>query len=98
MRNKSKVVVVIALIFMLVGALTGCGGADSNKIKIGLLNEMTGGNATLGTSSANGAKLAFKEANANGGLLGKQIEAVVADNKSEPAEAANAMTKINQPR
>ena len=25
---------------------------------------MTGGNATLGTSSANGAKLAFKEANA----------------------------------
>ena len=58
---------------------------------------MTGGNATLGTSAANGAKLAFKEINANGGVLGKQIEAVVADNKSEPAEAANAITKlINQ--
>jgi branched-chain amino acid transport system substrate-binding protein len=94
MENKSKLVAVMMLIVMLIGVLTGCGGADSNKIKIGLLNEMTGGNATLGTSSANGAKLAFKEANANGGVLGKQIEAVVADNKSEPAEAANAMTKL----
>jgi branched-chain amino acid transport system substrate-binding protein len=55
---------------------------------------MTGGNATLGTSSANGAKMAFKEYNDKGGLLGKQIEAVVADNKSEPAEASNAMTKL----
>ena len=74
--------------------LTGCGGADSKTIKIGLLNEMTGGNATFGTSAANGAKLAFKEANAKGGVLGKQIEAVIADNKSEPSESANAMTKL----
>lgn len=93
-HHKSKRLAVILGIFMLVGVLSGCGGTDSNTIKIGLLNEMTGGNATLGTSSANGAKMAFKEANASGGILGKQIEAVVADNKSEPAESANAMTKL----
>ena len=92
-----KLLAVMMMICMLAVGLTGCGGSDSNTIKIGLLNEMTGGNATLGTSAANGAKLAFKEINANGGVLGKQIEAVVADNKSEPAEAANAITKlINQ--
>ncbi len=96
-NNKMKLLAVMMMICMLAVGLTGCGGSDSNTIKIGLLNEMTGGNATLGTSAANGAKLAFKEINANGGVLGKQIEAVVADNKSEPAEAANAITKlINQ--
>jgi len=80
---------------MLAAMLAGCGGgAPANEIKIGLLNELTGGNATFGTSATNGAKLAIKEANAKGGVLGKQIKAVVADNKSEPSESANAMTKL----
>lgn len=86
-----------ALVVMLLAGslLAGCGGgSDAKTVKIGLLNEMTGNNATFGTSAANGAKLAFKEANAKGGVLGKQIEAVVADNKSEPSESANAMTKL----
>lgn len=93
MNIKVKLSAVMTMVCMMAGLLSGCGG-DSNTIKIGLLNEMTGGNATLGTSSANGAKLAFKEFNEKGGVLGKKIEAVVADNKSEPAEAANAMTKL----
>ena len=84
-----------ALVTLLASAvLAGCGDMSANDVKIGILNEMTGGNATMGTSSANGAKMAIKEANAKGGLLGKQIQAVIADNKSEPSEAANAMTKL----
>lgn len=79
---------------LLAASVAGCGSSSSKEIKIGLLNEMTGGNATIGTAAANGAKLAIKEINANGGLLGKQIKAVVADNKSEPSESANAMTKL----
>lgn len=95
MRNKIWTIVLAVCVLAVVFA--GCGQQKADVVKIGLLNEMTGGNATLGTSAANGAKLAFKEINAEGGALGKQIEAVVADNKSEPAEAANAMTKlINQ--
>lgn len=99
MMGKKKVCALLAGLCLVSGLLGGCGGKQGDTVKIGLLNEMTGGNATLGTSSANGAKLAFKEINAKGGVLGKQIEAVVADNKSEPAEAANAMTKLlNQDR
>lgn len=79
---------------ILAASVAGCSSSSNKEIKIGLLNEMTGGNATIGTAAANGAKLAIKEINANGGLLGKQIKAVVADNKSEPSEAANAMTKL----
>lgn len=87
--------IVVSMVTLLVAAvLTGCGGSASKNIKIGVINEMTGGNATMGTSGANGAKMAIKEANAKGGVLGKQLEAVIADNKSEPSEAANAMTKL----
>ena len=93
-RTSVKMVAVLAAVLLMAGILAGCGGASSNEIKIGVLNEMTGGNATMGTSSANGAKMAIKEANAKGGVLGKQIQAVVADNKSEPSESANAMTKL----
>ena len=89
-----KAAAVSLMTVVLAASVAGCGGSSSKEIKIGLLNEMTGGNATIGTAAANGAKLAIKEINANGGLLGKQIKAVVADNKSEPSEAANAMTKL----
>lgn len=96
MKKVSFKLVTLLLVMLLMGSvLAGCGSsADSNSIKIGLLNEMTGNNATFGTSAANGAKMAIKEANAKGGILGKQIQAVVADNKSEPSESANALTKL----
>lgn len=93
-KTSCKFFAVFMFVVMMAGVLAGCGGASSNEIRIGLLDEMTGNNATFGTSAANGAKLAIKEANAKGGVLGKQIQAVVADNKSEPSESANAMTKL----
>ncbi|BBB91398.1 MAG TPA: ABC transporter substrate-binding protein [Methylomusa anaerophila] len=94
-KTGFKAAAVLVVVIMLGSLLAGCGSSqDANIVKIGLLNELTGGNATFGTSAANGAKMAIKEANAKGGVLGKQIQAVVADNKSEPSEAANAMTKL----
>ena len=73
---------------------TGCGNTNSNEIKIGANLEMTGNTATFGQSATNGAKLAIKQVNAKGGVLWKQITLVVADNKSDTAEAANAMQKL----
>lgn len=83
--------------------ITGCGGSDkgssADTIKIGAIGEMTGGNASYGTSMMRGFNLAAKEINAAGGVDGKKIVLVEADTKSEPAEAANAMSKlINQDR
>ncbi|HWR39111.1 MAG TPA: ABC transporter substrate-binding protein [Patescibacteria group bacterium] len=75
---------------------SGKGGSANNSqnIKIGVVYELTGNTASYGKTSMNGAQLAFKEINAKGGVLGKQIELVIADNKGEPSEAANAMTKL----
>ena len=76
------------------GLAAGCGNNASSDLKIGMVYELTGNTATYGTSAANGAKLAFKEINAAGGVLGKQIQIVTADNKGEPSESTNAMTKV----
>lgn len=84
---------VLVLVFI-TGLISGCGDSGSKDIKIGMVYELTGNTASYGTSAANGAKLAFKEINAAGGILNKQIQIVTADNKGEPAESANAMTKV----
>ncbi len=81
-------------ITLLAGLVAGCGGSSSKDIKIGVVYELTGSTASFGTAASNGAKLAFKEINASGGVLGKQIQIAVADNKSEPSESSNAMTKV----
>lgn len=97
-RKKLVTAITTAVLAMSV-LVSGCGGSedDANKIKLGVVSEMTGANATYGNSIVNGIQLAVKEQNAKGGLLNKQIEIIVADDKSEPAEAANAMSKlINQ--
>lgn len=84
----------ISLLSMAILA-AGCGGpGNSKEIKIGGNLEMTGNTASYGQSMANGIKLALKEVNAAGGVLGKQVTFVVADNKSEPSESANAVTKL----
>lgn len=95
-----KALSLAGVFLMLAVIVTGCGSGagskvtQSNEIKIGGNFEMTGGIANFGTQTSNGIKLAFKEANAAGGVLGKQLTFIVADNKSEPAEAANAITKL----
>lgn len=97
MSKKTKQIL-SALLTTAMLAIAGCGGGGDTKqadvIKLGANLEMTGGNATFGQSASNGAKLAIKEVNAKGGVLGKQITLTVADNKSEAAEAANAMQKL----
>lgn len=96
MGNKRKMISLAVGVILAAAMISGCGGgaADSKDIKIGGDFEMTGGVASFGQSAVNGAKLAFKQVNASGGVLGKQINFIVADNKSEPSESANAVTKL----
>jgi branched-chain amino acid transport system substrate-binding protein len=74
-----------------------CGGAGGgNTIKIGMIYNMTGSQASLDAPSANGAKLAANEINAAGGILGKKITLVAYDGKSDAATIANAATQLTQ--
>lgn len=85
----------LLVLLICMALVAGCSdGAGKGDIKIGMVYELTGSTASYGTSAANGAKLAFKEVNAAGGVLGKQLQIITADNKGEPSESANAMTKV----
>lgn len=96
MKRVSKVLTALVLGTVLAGLAAGCGGGEkkADTIKVGANLEMTGGSASYGISSKNAIELAFKEINEKGGINGKRLELVVADNKSEAAEATNAMQKL----
>lgn len=62
--------------------LTACSsGTSTDKIKIGGGFALTGAESSLDLPAANGAKLAVKEINAAGGVLGKQLDLIIHDSK-----------------
>lgn len=102
---KKRFLVVMSLLMVLSLVIAGCGGGQQTQsqgggagtgdtIKIGANFELTGTMAAYGRTSVNAVKMAADEWNANGGLLGKQIEIVEADNKSLPDESTNAATRL----
>ncbi len=74
--------------------LATAGAASADTIKIGINQPLTGAFAASGNYVANGAKIAAEEINANGGILGNQVELVIEDNKSNPTEAAAVAEKL----
>jgi branched-chain amino acid transport system substrate-binding protein len=69
----------------------------SSKIRLGMVAPLTGDVKTFGESAKNGFMLAVEEANSAGGINGKKIEPVIADDKNDPTECTNAGSKlINQ--
>jgi branched-chain amino acid transport system substrate-binding protein len=93
MKTRLALVLVVAASLLAVG----CGGkGGGTTIKIGMIYNMTGAQASLDAPSANGAKLAAKEINAAGGVLGKKIDLVAYDGKSDAATIANSATQLTQ--
>ncbi len=97
---KKKLSAVLSMVLSL-SMLAGCaGGSKTNgassgdTIKVGVNYELTGEVATYGTNLNDGVQMAIEEINANGGVLGKQIEAVTVDNKSSDTEAANVSARL----
>ncbi|CAM4308549.1 ABC transporter substrate-binding protein [Bordetella tumbae] len=76
------------------GTLLAAPALAQETIKIGVSQPLTGPVAAAGTYVANGARLAAEQLNAQGGVLGKKIELIVEDNKSNPREAVNTAEKL----
>lgn len=93
MKRFVSIVMVLLLVFPV---LSGCSsstptGSNGDTIKIGVFEPMTGANAAGGQMTVEGIKLAnemYPE------VLGKKIEIVVVDNKSDKVEAANAAARL----
>lgn len=89
-----KIVLMVLILALLVPSLAACGKSGGNTIKIGGLAPLTGDIAVYGVAASNGEKLAIDEINKAGGLLGKQIEFIVLDEKGDVNEAVNAYNKL----
>ena len=77
------------------------GGAQAeepaNQVKIAVIAPMTGPAATFGASTLQGAQLAIDEWNAKGGVLGKQVVALIGDSQCDSDAAVTAAKQlINQ--
>ncbi|MFQ4138669.1 urea ABC transporter substrate-binding protein [Nodosilinea sp. PGN35] len=71
--------------------------ADGETIKVGILHSLSGTMAISETTVVDAEQLAIKEINAAGGVLGRQIEAVVEDGASDwPTFAEKAEKLIDQ--
>ncbi|MTI80916.1 MAG: ABC transporter substrate-binding protein [Firmicutes bacterium] len=98
---SKKYLALLALVMLAAVALVGCGGGEeqasgdaaqeSDVIKIGVFEPLTGINAAGGEMSLEGIELANK---LYPEVLGKKVELVTADNKSEKQEAANAVERL----
>src|SRR5262245_64318185 len=75
-------------------ALLGGVASAQDTIKVGVTQPLTGAFAASGNYVAQGAKLAEEEINKGGGVLGKKIELIVEDNKSNPTEAVSTAEKL----
>lgn len=87
---------ILLCIMMVISMFTGCSkgtssGANSDVIKIGVFEPLTGANAAGGELEVEGMKLANKLYPT---VLGKKVELVIADNKSDKAEATTAVSRL----
>ncbi len=81
--------------FALVAALiAGCSRPSTDTIKVGEYASLTGKEASFGQSSHKGITMAIEELNAAGGVLGKKLELISADNQTKPGESATAVKKL----
>lgn len=90
-----KLLSVMAVSALAMGLFTGCGGeekaADQNVVKVGVFLPLTGDNAAGGELELRGIKLANQ---LHPEVLGKKVELIVADNKSDKAEAASVAARL----
>ena len=67
---------------------------SAEPIKIGAVLPFSGGVELYGRQAKLGLDLAAKEINAAGGILGRPVEVVYADDKTDPAVAVDATRKL----
>lgn len=80
--------------------LAGCGssneGGQSGGIKIGLIEDSSGDFAAAASPKVRGARLAVDEINADGGILGEQINLIVEDGQSSNSRYQELTRKLIQ--
>lgn len=88
-----RFLVALLISFILLGTLVSC-KKESETIKIGVAGSHTGDLASYGLPTVKAAELVVEMYNANGGILGKQVELVIEDDVCKPEVATNTAAKL----
>lgn len=93
---RKTIVWLITITVSLSFLLSGCAkqAAEADTIQIGLQAPLTGDFAAEGQWAQQSVEVAAELINKKGGVLGKQIEIVVADDASNPKDSALAAQKL----
>jgi branched-chain amino acid transport system substrate-binding protein len=75
-------------------AALGFAGPAFAQVKIGVAGPLTGSNAAFGVQLSIGADAAVADINAKGGVLGKQIEEIPADDACDPKQAVTVANQL----
>ncbi|WNJ93127.1 ABC transporter substrate-binding protein [Bosea sp. 685] len=89
---KTSTAVAAALAACLASALPQIAGAQDYKI--GVSAGLTGYAATVDRAWRDGVELAAAAVNAKGGVMGRKIQVIVEDNRSEPQESVTVYRKM----
>jgi branched-chain amino acid transport system substrate-binding protein len=94
MRSRQLLSGVVAAAVLLAVAACGETAAPSSPtpgtVRLGTLVPLTGRSSPSGEAMVNAARLAVSEANAAGGVLGRQVELIVEDDACDPGTAVTA--------
>jgi branched-chain amino acid transport system substrate-binding protein len=77
------------------GALPMPAIAQKNRIRIGFIAPLSGPLEPFGRPLLTGAQLAVKQLNADGGIMGQQVDLHVGDDRSNPVEAVSRFKEIS---
>lgn len=98
MTSRSRIVAAIAALLSLsVLALTSCNesnGVRADAIPIGVLTPLTGSDAAYGAATRKGIDLAAAEINASGGIGGRPVRIVYADDRMSATDGVNAFQQL----
>jgi branched-chain amino acid transport system substrate-binding protein len=72
----------------------GAGAVKAQDIPIAVVGPITGSNAALGEQMTRGAKMAVADINASGGVLGKKLDLILADDACDPKQAVAAANDV----
>ncbi len=98
MSRVGKIVYLLLCGLLLVGLVVGCAApVEKPPIKVGMITDFTNpAIACYATKQREAAKMAIEEINAEGGVLGRNLELIIADDKSDTTLAISHAKRLKE--
>lgn len=93
-RHSGLAAAGVALALASTACVSGGAGAEDDTLKVGYIGGASGFSAAFGVPTRQGVQAAAKDINKDGGILGRKVEIVVADDKGDPNASQTAMRRL----